>query len=825
MNDYHAGHDDDGDDSGMPDTSLLPDQGQARRACDLCRMRKVACDREEPCSTCVRGSSKCTYTSHQAVRPRRQRVLISEQYERKIDRIEERLSQVISLLQTMNTDSVSRDQTRQNDVLAERSRATSHQGSEPVLKSALLPNEIRNRQRPQHGPTARKTPSSTPADSSGYSARSISMGAIPADGLDSPDLAFEGESSLKAHADFASRFFEKAVQSAPDSSLGSEIEETLGALRQLVGAQAQNSLPSVDYPNARPSEDKKNLPMPPIQLTMSCLSIARHRVDIEAVWLSGFMTFDRFMQSTVDVYFTAGVTDAQYLIVNIGLYWLFMSLVALQPDETWPGIADDELSDACVLCRENIETSLAGLPMHLPNTLEYVIALSFAGSHTLEMSRPSLAWTLFTSAIQICQNLGFHRASAMEFDKPALRKLKYRTFWGLYVLEKCLALRLGRASLLQDCDISLPRPENLQGAGGLWEDEGPWIIFMAYCSTMGSIQGRVYTQLYSPGGLLEEDSVRAARAQGLVDEIANLSKTQPKSRVRELIRGHLSDEMVVAEASHNRPGRPLGVVEDSVSATLVSLDYLLDCFHLQELCILTLIHRAVPVPKGSPSAFTQNCIDTARLCLAMHQKIIASIPPTNINLLDMYYSWTILAVPFVPFIVIFCHIIESSARNTAYQEDLKRLEDFTTSLYIGGRLSGATGRLQKLCQVLFNVARKYTELKDTSSQVQSQRQFDTYIQALGLFGSMPAAGGGHAPLDGGVHGPFGGTGVNDQTMDVPALVLQNSAGFAAPMQQMDHEQQFFQVEQNQQGAILGDWFNSGQQMLGILEQGEFDFET
>lgn len=112
------------------------------------------------------------------------------------------------------------------------------------------------------------------------------------------------------------------------------------------------------------------------------------RVDIEAVWLSGFMTFDRFMQSTVDVYFTAGVTDAQYLIVNIGLYWLFMSLVALQPDETWPGIADDELSDACVLCRENIETSLAGLPMHLPNTLEYVIALSFAVSSLLVCNCP-----------------------------------------------------------------------------------------------------------------------------------------------------------------------------------------------------------------------------------------------------------------------------------------------------------------------------------------------------------------------------------------------------------------------------------------------------
>jgi len=94
--------------------------------------------------------------------------------------------------------------------------------------------------------------------------------------------------------------------------------------------------------------------------------------------MSGFMTFERFVQTTVDVYFGPGINDAQYLIVTIGLYWLIMSMRALSHDEPWPGIDEDELAEACEVCRSNAESCLADLPYHLPNTLDYVIALSFA---------------------------------------------------------------------------------------------------------------------------------------------------------------------------------------------------------------------------------------------------------------------------------------------------------------------------------------------------------------------------------------------------------------------------------------------------------------
>jgi len=699
--------------------------------------------------------------------------------------------------------------------------------------------------------TAKSVP---PATTSARNSRHTTTSVSTSDNSEGhADPAFEGESSLAAHAGFASRFVEEAVQSTPETAFGGEIDETLSALRQLVGAQAQYSSASVELPvvQARNDRDGKRRPMPPVQIVMSCLSVARQRVDVQAFWMSGFMTFERFVQTTVDVYFGPGINDAQYLIVTIGLYWLIMSMRALSHDEPWPGIDEDELAEACEVCRSNAESCLADLPYHLPNTLDYVIALSFAGGHALEMSRPSLAWSLLTSAIHICQNLGIHRASILDKEKPAIKDLKYRLFWGLYVLEKSLALRLGRASVLQDCDISLSRPDKREDGDKPWDGDGPWHICMAYTCEMASIQGRVYTQLYSPGALLEEDSTRASRALDLASDILKLSGSQPHERVPDSVKRHLSAELFDPDGLDQYRKSPLGAVEEAITSTNISSEYLVDCLQVQQLCVLTLVYRAMPVPKGSSSAFTQDCIDTARESLALHQKIIGAIPASNTNMIDMYFSWTILAVPFAPFIVIFCHIIESTTRNNgAYRRDLKQLEDFTLSLDKGGgRLSGATGRLQKLCQVLFKVARKYADLKESAASTTSQahhaqaqtsqsqqREFDTYIQALGLFGNMPMATDSVVGVfdDGGcdkqstattMHGSQTQYQQANGMYDMPNQIIQYQHEHQQQYQQDSHMQQELQQEQQQQqGAILGDWFYGGQQMLGILEQPTFDFE-
>lgn len=43
---------------------------------------------------------------------------------------------------------------------------------------------------------------------------------------------------------------------------------------------------------------------------------------------------------------------------------------------------------------------------------------------------------------------------------------------------------------------------------------------------------------------------------------------------------------------------------------------------VQFLTTLTLVYRAIPAPKGSPSRFCKECLDTARKAIQVHQESI-----------------------------------------------------------------------------------------------------------------------------------------------------------------------------------------------------------
>ena len=90
---------------------------------------------------------------------------------------------------------------------------------------------------------------------------------------------------------------------------------------------------------------------------------------------------------------------------------------------------------------------------------------------------------------------------------------------------------------------------------------------------------------------------------------------------------------------------------------------------------------------------------------------------------------TILYAPFVPFIVLFCHIVEFSSKNStkSHQEDkannnnkaieaeighdINRLEEFVLSLEPLASLSEAITKLHRLCQALVIIAKLYNEAK------------------------------------------------------------------------------------------------------------------
>jgi hypothetical protein len=96
-------------------------------------------------------------------------------------------------------------------------------------------------------------------------------------------------------------------------------------------------------------------------------------------------------------------------------------------------------------------------------------------------------------------------------------------------------------------------------------------------------------------------------------------------------------------------------------------------------------------------------------------------------------SRTLLYAPFTPLIVLFCYILESGDA-----EDLKRLEDFISSLQPSCTVSDGIDQLCRLAQVLYNVASIYVEAQVSRPDgngrgiIPGEDVFHGYLNQLGL---------------------------------------------------------------------------------------------
>ncbi|KAB8234773.1 hypothetical protein BDV23DRAFT_30138 [Aspergillus alliaceus] len=691
-----------------------------RRACDQCRLRKIRCDKRSPCSNCRSSQIACRTTgAGQKPREQRRRVLISDQYERKIDLIEDRLTSIEQVLRDL------------------KSTVTSNTPAETCFHAT-----------PDSG---QMTPSA-PGLASDINAALDQHESGP---------TFEGNSSLLAHSAYASEFLETAVSRSALQLSSPKISAALSTLKQLVTMQDHQAHPSskeVRFPNqkAMPSSGLRNLSMPPVQVVLPLL---RRLKDHPATLLLGFFPFiteDRLLEKCRKVYFaTEDYTDATFIVVNACLFYLFCELSITSTDASSQELYD-KYGD---LCRVNLETGLANLNLLMPATIDSIEALTMGAIHAIEISKPSFALALTSTASRMCQTLGYHRSSSMENDKPGIKQTKLRIFWAVYVTDKALSLRLGRAPSIQDYDISLPTKFEQLG------NFEPWRTIYPLWIQLARIQGKVYEMLYSPAALRKPASERALCARQLASEMQS-SVTEPFKKVTPKISG-ISD---------------------------------LDEIYLRsdEVCrlsVLTLIYRAIPANADSPSTFIDECIETARLTLAMHQDCMTMLEQGNRSneVKCSYLHWTILYSPFVPFIVLFCHVIESSS-----YADLTRLEDFVNSLQPNCALSEAIAKMHRLCQVLSNVAKLYVEAKAQAQTQENEalasvgQEFDVYLSALGLAPTQAEAGdprwNGPTPESGPISGDLReGT----EGQGFPPAMLQTT---------------------------LGSWFSGNQHMMGLLEE-------
>ena len=161
-----------------------------------------------------------------------------------------------------------------------------------------------------------------------------------------------------------------------------------------------------------------------------------------------------------------------------------------------------------------MEVAISQLEVFIPASYENVMALLLGAACAVEMCKPSLAWALTTMAAGQSQELGYHRYQTFQNDDDEERISKVHLFWMIYMFDKQLSLRLGRASVIQDWDMSLPliAATPTPAAHALGSSE-----MMVYWIKIAKVQGQTYEKLFSPAAFLRSPEERTRTAIDLVN--------------------------------------------------------------------------------------------------------------------------------------------------------------------------------------------------------------------------------------------------------------------------------------------------------------------
>lgn len=310
----------------------------------------------------------------------------------------------------------------------------------------------------------------------------------------------------------------------------------LQSLKSVVSKQ--NTTAPLGQMRFRPQVERLNffsssLRLPPIEVVMALFRDRNKADHLDAFFeiCYPYSTFDEFKETLKSVYFsTEGYSTATGVLIHGGLYYLFLEGCALSKKND--DFCDPAMTANMILCKDNLELCLDNLELLIAATDENIHALLLGATFAVETSKPSLCWSLTTAAIGLAQNLGYHRADS-PCESRDLRARRSFAFWSLYLLDKSLSLRLGRAPTTQDFDITIA-PQ-----GSPSDSDHPsskiWTDLMSCWIQNASIQGRIYEKLYSPSALSSSPQARMTNATVLAREMEELR--QKWSKVRSAVCG------------------------------------------------------------------------------------------------------------------------------------------------------------------------------------------------------------------------------------------------------------------------------------------------
>ncbi|KAI1190689.1 fungal-specific transcription factor domain-containing protein [Nemania serpens] len=372
-----------------------------RRSCDQCRTRKIGCDRGSPCSNCVSTKLTCTFgTVATKAASTKQRVLISTQYERKIDEIAEGLEVVKVLLQK----------------------------SLPPVRQECDDNIL------LHTPDSITTWRPVPSQHTAGTSQEPAKWDHPAQVSDFVRIVTEDRASRE--------------------DARTEESEVLASLRRLARAlEDSDTSRDLSFPEIRGAKSQDYRSMPPADDAVTVLRWAKeYKTHFRIQAMSRILPLEQFTETCQKVCFAVDeYSQLDFILANSYLSYIFSEYITVTGEHGF--------QDYYRRCRQNAQLALSQLPFLLPATVEAVAALTLGASYAVESSKATLAWTYISYAANLCQTLGLHRAAGEE-PNNGTHETRGDLFWIVYLLEKSLSLRLSRPSSFRDADITAPFPSN-----------------------------------------------------------------------------------------------------------------------------------------------------------------------------------------------------------------------------------------------------------------------------------------------------------------------------------------------------------------------------
>lgn len=285
-----------------------------------------------------------------------------------------------------------------------------------------------------------------------------------------------------------------------------EVQATLASLKELVSRQSQSTSTSNEpqpfLNKALADIDAAKLERPPWDAVNDVIEKASVYPTMCFAVIFPFLKMHDLKNIFNEAYHNQDeMSPGRRIIVYGTLYNLFIEFASyplLGPKvESYKGYA--------TLCRIQMETALSQLDLFLPASYENILALLLAASYAIELCKPSFCWTLTSTAAGLCQTLGYHRRSSMKDDTEEERSAKLHVFWFIYLIDKTLSLRLGRASAIQDWDMDVPYPvpDPTDPAGMPKGTE-----MQVYWIKVAQIQGQTYERLFAPAAFLKSEEER-----------------------------------------------------------------------------------------------------------------------------------------------------------------------------------------------------------------------------------------------------------------------------------------------------------------------------